>query len=272
VISDQPFMSERFPRASKYNLAWILASASGATNVLCMTEWLTEAVDLRPGMKVLDLACGRAASSIFLRREFGVEVWAADLWFSAEENLQRVRDAGVEGGVHPLHTDARALPFEADFFDAIVCLDAFPYFGTDDAYLNYLAAFVKPGGPIAFAGSGLTKEIEGSMPEHLREWWTQDLWCLHSTPWWRWHWERTGIVSIDVADTMPDGWRIWLDWHKSAWPDNVVEIKALEADRGRYLGYNRVIGRRRGETKLAEQITSVQTEYTNVPLLREQVK
>jgi cyclopropane fatty-acyl-phospholipid synthase-like methyltransferase len=272
VISDQGHLSDRFPRSSKYNPDWLMASTSGGANVLWLTEWLTEVVQLRPEMKVLDLACGRAASSIFLRREFGVQVWAPDLWFSAEENLQRVRDAGVEDGVFPVHADARALPYEPNFFDAIVCVDAFPYFGTDDYYLNYLAAFVKSGGPIGMAGAGLTREIEGSMPEHLREWWTQDLWCLHSAAWWRWHWEKTEIVSIEAADTMPEGWRIWLDWHKANWPDNEAEIKALEDDRGAYLGYNRVVGRRRPEAKLADQITSVPTEYQRVPLLRTEGK
>src|SRR3954452_25210630 len=111
-----------------------------------MTEWLTEALALRPGMRVLDLGCGRVMSSIFLRREFGVQVWATDLWFSASENLQRIRDAGVEDGVFPIHADARALPFAAGFFDAVVSLDSFPYYGTDSLYLAYLARFLKPGG------------------------------------------------------------------------------------------------------------------------------
>ena len=184
-------------------------------------------------MRVLDLGCGRAASSIFLRREFGVQVWATDLWFSASENIQRIRDAGVEDGVFPIHADARSLPFAEEFFDAIVCIDSFIYYGTDDLYLNYLARFVKPGGPVGIAGAGLVREIEGPLPEHLREWWTQDLWCLHSAAWWRRHWERTGIMDIDLADTMPDGWQRWLDWHRVIAPDNEAEIKALEADRGR---------------------------------------
>ena len=93
---------------------------------LWLTEWLATALDLRPGMRVLDLGCGRASSSIFLRREFGVQVWATDLWFSASENIQRIRDAGVEDGVFPIHADARSLPFAAEFFDAIVCIDSFP--------------------------------------------------------------------------------------------------------------------------------------------------
>ena len=176
---DERLISDRFPRASGYHPEWVLAGVSGAANPLWLTEWLTEALDLRPGMRVLDLGCGRALSSVFLRREFGVQIWATDLWFSASENIQRVRDAGIEDGVFPIRADARWLPFSEGFFDAVVSIDSFMYYGTDDLYLNYLARFVKPGGPVGIAGAGLMREIEGTPPEHLRDWWTQDLWCLH---------------------------------------------------------------------------------------------
>ena len=270
VTSDERLISDRFPRASRYHPDWIVASVGGGANSLWLTEWLTTALDLRPGMRVLDLGCGRAASSIFLHREFGVQVWAADLWYSASENLQRIRHAGVEGGIVPIHADARSLPFAADFFDAIVSIDSFFYYGTDDLYLSYLARFVKPGGPIAIAGAGLMQEVDGPIPEHLRDWWTQDVWCLHSAPWWRRHWERTGILNIQLADTMADGWERWLDWHRIVAPDNEAEIKALEADRGRYFGYVRVIGRRRAEVQLGDHIVSVPTDYVRKPLLRDE--
>ena len=252
VSSDQRLVSARFPRSSQYHPDWVLANASGGANSLWLAEWLSTALDLRPGMRVLDLGCGRASSSIFLRREFGVQVWATDLWFNASENMQRIRDAGVEDGVFPLHADARSLPFPQEFFDAIVCLDSFYYFGTDDLYLNYLAQFVKPGGQVGIAGAGLVQEIDGPLPDHLREWWTQDCWAFHSPAWLRRHWERTGIMDVVVADNMTDGWQVWLDWHHAVAPDNAVEIKAIEADRGRYLGYVRVVGRRQGAAKLEE--------------------
>ena len=203
-------------------------------------------------------------------------MWATDLWFSAAENIQRIRDAGVEDGVFPLHADARSLPFAPDFFDAIVCIDAFPYFGTDDLYLNYLAQFVKPGGPIGVAGASVVQEIDGPVPEHLQAWWTQDCWCFHSAAWWRRHWERTGIVDVELADTMPDGWQVWLDWHRAVAPDNATEIAALEADGGRYLGYVRVVGRKRSDVKLEgycwpDTLKSFPpAEYTKKPLLRSQ--
>lgn len=266
---DERFRSERFPRASAYHPDWIAASVSGGANSLWLTEWLAEALDLRPGMRVLDLGCGRAASSVFLRREFGVQVWATDLWFGAAENLARVRDAGVEDGIFPIHADARALPYAAEFFDAIVSIDSYFYYGTDDLYLAYLARFVKPGGPIGMAGAGLVQEIDGPVPDHLQAWWAQDApTCLHSAAWWRRHWERSGLVDVALADTLPDGWRRWADWHRAIAPDNAVEIGALEADRGRYLGYVRAVGRRRPGVAVAEPVVSVPTAYTKAPLLR----
>jgi len=146
VNTDHFLISERFPLAARYHPEWIRASVSGGANSLWMTEWLASAMDLRPGMRVLDLGCGRAASSIFLQREFGTEVWATDLWNSASDNAERVRDAGMADGIFPVHADARALPFAVGFFDAIVSIDSYFYFGTDDLYLSYLARFVKPGG------------------------------------------------------------------------------------------------------------------------------
>jgi cyclopropane fatty-acyl-phospholipid synthase-like methyltransferase len=265
---DERFVSERFPRAAAYHPDWVLAATSGAAHPLWMAEWLAEALELRPGMRVLDLGCGRAASSVFLHREYGVQVWATDLWFSASENLQRVRDAGAGDGVFPLHADARALPFAAEFFDAVLSLDAFPYFGTDDLYLSTIARFVKPGGAVGIAGAGLAREFGEAVPDHLRAWWTPDLWCLHSAAWWRRHWGRTGIVDVAAADTMPDGWRLWLDWHREIAPDNAAELEALAADRGAYLGYVRVVGRRRPDLPLEEPVTSVATRYAPQPLLR----
>jgi SAM-dependent methyltransferase len=269
MSADERLISDRFPRASGYHPEWVLAGVSGAANPLWLTEWLTEALDLRPGLRVLDLGCGRAMSSVFLRREFGVQVWATDLWFSPAENLQRIRDAGVEDGVFPIHADARALPFAAEFFDAVVSIDSFFYYGTDDLYLNYLARFVKPGGPVAIAGAGLMQEIDGQVPAHLTEWWAQDQpYCLHAAAWWRRHWERTAILDVALADALPDGWRFWLDWLKLVAPDNATEIRALEADAGSYLGYVRAVGRRRAEAPVYEPVVSVHTHYTKQPLRR----
>jgi ubiquinone/menaquinone biosynthesis C-methylase UbiE len=272
-MSDQRLLSKRFSITNKYHPDWVMANASGGANSLWLTEWLAEAMELRPGMRVLDLGCGRGSSSIFLRREFGVEVWATDLWFSASENIQRIRGAGVEDGVFPIHAEARSLPFADEFFDAILCIDAYPYFGADEQYLNYIAHFVKPGGQIGIAQAGVVREIDGAVPEHLKAWWAEEFNTFHGPEWWQNHWLSSEIVDVKLADSMPDGWQYWRDWHLAIAPDNAVEIKALQDDGGRYLGYVRVVANRRADVWLEEfswpgALESFPPQYTHTPLLR----
>ncbi len=64
MASDDRLVSQRFPRSSQYHPDWVLSSVSGGANALWLTEWLTAALDLRPGMRVLDLGCGRASSAM----------------------------------------------------------------------------------------------------------------------------------------------------------------------------------------------------------------
>jgi hypothetical protein len=77
-------------------------------------------------------------------------------------------------------------------------------------------------------------------------------------------------MDIQLADSMPDGWQLWLDWLRAVAPDNEVEIKALEADRGSCLGYVRLVGRRQDRVQLADHIVSLPEQYTKKPLLRSQ--
>ena len=262
MSSSHDLLSERFPRSSKYNPEWLKASVSGGANPLWMTEWLCEAMDWKPGMRVLDLGCGRAVSSIFLHREFGVHVWAVDLWFSASENRRRIVDAGAGDAVFPIHANSRSLPFADEFFDAIVSIDSFPYYGTDDLFLSYLGRFLKPGGQLGIVGAGLVREFADDIPEHLRALWSaeRDLCCLHSAEWWRRHWRRGGVVDVESSDTLADGWKFWLDWHRAIAPDNHLEIATLEADQGRWLGYGSVVGRRRPGLSFGDAIPSIPTQ------------
>ena len=127
---------------------------------------------------------------------------------------------------------------------------------------------MKPGGVVAIAGAGLTREIDDSVPEHLREWWEAPHWCLHSADWWRRHWQRSGILDVQLADAMPEGWELWLDWQRAVSPDNAPEIAALGADAGRWPTHVRAVGRRTG-LALEDPIVTVPSGYTQRPLLRD---
>jgi cyclopropane fatty-acyl-phospholipid synthase-like methyltransferase len=237
-----------YPRSAAYAPDLILESNMGP-NVLWLTEALSGSLDLRPGMRVLDLGCGRALSSIFLAREYGVQVWAADLWIGPEENAARVRAAGMDGQVFPLRVEAHSLPFADDFFEAVVSLDAYHYFGTDELFLGWhLLKRVKPGAQIGLVVPGLREEID-AVPAHLQPFWEWEFWSFHSPDWWHRHWAKTGLVTVERADWLPDGWKHWLDWndllnaHGSV--PNTTEADMLRADAGRCLGFTRLVARKR---------------------------
>ena len=66
--ADLSEINQQFPRSSAYDLKWVLENQVGP-NVLWLAEALSQVMDLKPGMRVLDLGCGKAISSIFLAVE-----------------------------------------------------------------------------------------------------------------------------------------------------------------------------------------------------------
>ncbi len=243
--------AEQFPRSAAYDPQWAIDNLMGP-NVLWLTEFVSQGMNLRPGMRVLDMGCGKAISSIFLAKEFDVEIWATDRWIGAGENLRRIREAGVKDRVFPVHAEAHVLLFANDFFDAAVSMDAYHYFGTDDLYLGYYSRFVTPDGQIGIIVPGLAEEIGDSVPEHLRPFWKWDFCSFHSPKWWRTHWEKTGLVDVSTADRMPEGWKLWLRWLgvcEQVGAGNREEAAMLRADAGRYLGFSRVVAHRIGTNR-----------------------
>lgn len=237
-----------FPRSSRYDHDWVIQNEMGP-NVLWLTEALSKVMDLRPGMRVLDLGCGRAMSSIFLAKECGVQVWAADLWIPATENAARIREAGLEDQVFPVHAEARRLPYAEDFFDAIVSLDAFHYFGTDVHYLEfYLLKLLKRGGRIGIVAPAALQE--GPLPEYLpgSEWY-----WINSVAWWERHWARYPELELELSEALPGGHELWVRWlefltgtgRANRQAEDEQELAQLREDGGRYLGFVRQVARRR---------------------------
>lgn len=246
--------NDRFPLSNKYDPQWVVENQMGP-NALWLTEWLCGEMDLRPGMRVLDMGCGMGLSSVFLTREFGVQVWANDLWISATDNWKRIREAGLEDKIFPIHAEAHVLPYAEEFFDAIVSLDSYQYYGTDDLYLPYFIKFLKPGGQIGIVVPALMQEFGGGVPEHLTRpqkndfvFWTDECWCIQTLDFWQNLWGRTSLVDVELADTLPDGWRDWIQLDTAVQAAGVAkfpsEAETVEADAGRYLGFVRMIARR----------------------------
>jgi SAM-dependent methyltransferase len=237
---------DRYPRSLRYDPAWVVEHRMGP-NPLWLMEALTDVLPLEPGTRVLDLGAGTALTSVFLAREFGVSVVAADLWVDPTENARRISEAGMDRSVLALRAEAHDLPFGEGSFDAIVCVDAYHYFGTDDLYLADCVRFLRPGGAIGIVVPGLVAELE-DLPPHLAPYWDPACWSFHSAAWWRRQWERSGRVRVERADLLPEGWAEWLLWCEvclelGADTDD-TEARMVRDDAGRNLGFARVVARR----------------------------
>jgi SAM-dependent methyltransferase len=244
----QMLQRPEFPCANTYDPTWVMENLMGP-NVLWLAEALAQAMDLRPGMRVLDMGCGKAISSIFLAKELDLQVWATDLWVAASENWERVQQAGMGAQVFPIHAEAHSLPYADSFFDAAVSLDAYHYFGTDDLYLgNSFARLVRPGGQIGILVPGLTRELSEGIPQELEPYWEWDFCSFHSPTWWRRHWQWTPGIQVEHADLLPDGWRHWLLWLEACRLAGVRhdprEEAMLRLDQGKTIGFSRIVARR----------------------------
>jgi len=249
----------KFPRSNGYDPAWVMDNQMGP-NALWLIEWISEEIELKPGMRVLDLGCGKSMTSIFMAKEFGVQVWSLDLWIHPDENWERIKEAGVDDLVYPIRVEAHSLPFARDFFDAVVSVDAYQYFGTDALYLRYISRFLKPGAKIGVAVPALTQEI-GEVPEHLLKkqkngacFWEDECICFQTAENWDKLWRRSNILSDVKVNALEDGWEYWRDFErvlekngKNIFPS--VE-EALTEDCGRYIGFIRATGTRKEDSSL----------------------
>lgn len=239
----------RFPLANRYDADWLRELDMGP-NPLWMLEDLLTDVPVRAGMRVLDLGCGRGATSVFLAEQFGAEVWAVDLWIGAEENAARFAERGLDGRVHAVHADARALPFDDDAFDAIICIDAYEYFGTDVHALPALLRCLAPGGRVGVATPSIRRELRelGGIPSHISEvagwealaWPTPAAWCFL--------WEQTGLTEV-VAREQEGAAADWLRWvqftksgQRNSGPGDDAVIRMLQTDAGELLTFALVSG------------------------------
>lgn len=235
-----------YPLSSKYDAGWLLDCDMGP-NPLWLLEDLARDLDLQPGMKVLDLGSGKGATSVFLAKEYGVQVWAADLWVDPSDAAANFAAHGVEATA--LKAEAHTLPFAREFFDAIVCIDAYEYFGTADGYLAYLTKFLKPGGQLGIATPAMKTEIRelGRIPAHIKQCVGWEAIAWHTAEWWRFQWAITELVDVTSARLQESGWQDWLLWAQvcaehTGQPSSTIAM--LTADQGEYLSFALVTARK----------------------------
>lgn len=117
-----------------------------------LTLRLAQLLQLRPGQRVLDLACGTGTTALLLAEEHGSEVVGVDMGVGSLTRA-RVRAAGrgLDHHVRLLSADAERLPLKQASVDVVVCECAFCTLPDKRAAAAELARVLRPGGRLGLA-------------------------------------------------------------------------------------------------------------------------
>lgn len=234
-------------KSKNYDLKIVNEKIMGP-NPIKLTEELLQDHKIPQGSTVMDLGSGQGVTSVFLAKENGFRVFAADLWSDPSENMRFFEQMGLTSEqIIPIHADATALPFAEEFFDAVVCIDAYNFFGRDKAYLGkHLLPFVKHGGYLYFAIPGMKKDCHDNLPPELLLSWTPELLdYIHDAAYWEDIISATDGVEILSIHEMESNEEVWKDWLSTDNPYAVGDRKTMEAGGGKYMNFIAIILRRK---------------------------
>jgi arsenite methyltransferase len=132
---------------------------------LALTRRLAQALGLRPGRHVIDVASGPGTTARLLAAEFGATVDGVDLGQPAVERARSAAEAaGLTAAVRFRVGDAERLPLPGGLADAVVCECAFCTFPDKAAAAAEFARVLRPGGR---AGITDVTAADGGLPGEL---------------------------------------------------------------------------------------------------------
>ena len=206
----------KYPKSEKYMGNDYMKYIMGP-NPLKLCEELLAEHRILAGARVMDLGSGEGLTSAFLAKEYGFTVYAADLWSEPESHYPLFEQFGLtREQCIPVKADANDLPFEREFFDSVVCVDSYNYFGRDPAYLDEkLLPFVKSGGWVYAVVPGMKKDCHDNIPEVLlRSWNAEQLDYIHDAQWWRSMVSQSRDCEVVSVHEMQSNSEVWADWLK----------------------------------------------------------
>ena len=237
----------KYPISERYNTPELMAKIMGP-NPLKLEEELLTGHQIPAGSVVCDLGSGQGLTSVFLAKEYGFTVYAAVLWSDPEENRKFFRELGLtDTQIIPVKADAMALPFEAEFFDSVVCTDSYNYFGRDPDFLDQkLLPFVKKGGYLYIAIPGMKQDCHDRLPpELLLSWTPEQLDYLHDETYWRKMVSHSRDAEIIEVFQMESNEEVWADWLRQENDYAIGDRKSMEAGGGRYLNFIKIVLRKK---------------------------
>ena len=236
-----------YPISEKYSSEEMMAKIMGPNPVKLQEEMLA-GHQIPAKSVVCDLGCGKGLTSVVAAKEYGFTVYAADLWCDPEENKRFFEKMGLsESQIMSVKADANELPFEKEFFDAVISTDSYNFFGLDPAFLDRkLLPFVREGGLIYITVPGMKKDCHDHLPpELLLSWTPEQMAYLHDANHWRGVVGQSRNAEIIEVSEMESNEEVWADWLKRDQPYAISDRKSMEAGAGRYLNFVKIVLRKK---------------------------
>lgn len=233
-------------KSKKYDTPALLEKIMGP-NPIKLEEELLQNHKIPQGAAVMDLGSGQGLTSVFLAKEYDFCVYAVDLWSDPSENQKFFEEIGLSREkIIPVKADATALPFEKEFFDAVVSIDSYNYFGRDSEYLNKsLLPFVKSGGYIYIVIPGMKKDCHDQLPaELLLSWTPEQLEYMHDVDYWMDMVSQSNADVISISE-MESNEEVWNDWLACNNEYAINDRKAIDAGGGKYLNFIAMVLRKK---------------------------
>ena len=237
----------KYPLSDPYNTPELMAKIMGP-NPLKLEEELLLDHQIPQGSVVCDLGSGQGLTSVFLVKEYGFKVYAADLWSEPEDNRRFFASMGLtDDQIVPVKADALALPFEKECFDAVVSTDSYHYFGRDPDFLDRcLLPFVRPGGYVYIAVPGMKEDLHDRLPPVLLLSFTPwDLETIQDVAYWQnmvGQCKGAKVVSVSEMETNGEA---WADWLRQDNPYAVGDRKSMLNGGGEYLNFVKIVLQKR---------------------------
>lgn len=233
----------KYIKSEKYNTPKLQSKIMGPNPVKLEEELLTDN-KIPKGAVVCDLGSGQGLTSVFLAKEYCYTVYAADLWSDPNENREFFDEMGLDRKqIIPVKADASNLPFEKEFFDAVVSTDSYNYFGRDEKYLDEkLLPFVKSGGYIYIAIPGMKKDCHDNLPpELLLSWTPEQLEYMHDVEYWTDMVKKCDGAEIIKVEEMESNDEVWHDWLIQDNEYAIGDRKSMDAGGGKYLNFIAIV-------------------------------
>ena len=237
----------KYELSKKYDTPELQSKIMGP-NPIKLEEELLLGHEIPQDAVVCDLGSGQGLTSVFLAKEYGFKVYAADLWSDPDENRAFFNEMGLsEEQIIPVKADATDLPFDKEFFDAVVSTDSYNYFGRDENYLDEkLLPFVKKGGLIYIAVPGMKKDCHDNLPKELLLSWTpEQLEYMHDVKYWTDTVSKSKDSEVVSVREMESNDEVWADWLKQENEYAVGDRKSMEAGGGKYLNFISIVLRKK---------------------------